>query len=217
MSWEHGAFFEQEDTQVLVEATAQGNEIELRARGPENKVLLSVLANELEALNDTFKGLQDKVQKWVPCNCKQCRQSTTPDMYEQAELVRRKQAGKQTIECRRSYANVFVMELLDGLRPEHVPDWATVKPRSGMSQGGHYDEPFGVVSREPREKTIRIFLASSSELKDDRDAFDLYFRQQNDRLRKEGLYVEIVRWENFLDAMSEAGLQDEYNQESASL
>jgi len=57
-----------------------------------------------------------------------------------------------------------------------------------------------------------MFLASSAELRDDRDAFDLYFRQQNDRLRKDGLYLEIRRWENFLDAMSSTRLQDEYNQ-----
>jgi hypothetical protein len=56
-------------------------------------------------------------------------------------------------------------------------------------------------------------LASSAELKSDRDEFELYFRQQNDRLRREGLYLQIVRWENFLDAMSETRLQDEYNKE----
>jgi len=60
-------------------------------------------------------------------------------------------------------------------------------------------------------RTIRIFLASSEELREDRDAFELYFRQQNDRFRREGLYLEINRWENFLDAMSETRLQDEYN------
>jgi hypothetical protein len=48
-------------------------------------------------------------------------------------------------------------------------------------------------------------------MREDRDAFDLYFRQQNDRLRKEGIYLEIVRWENFLNAMSNTRLQDEYN------
>lgn len=62
-------------------------------------------------------------------------------------------------------------------------------------------------------RTIKIFLASSSELKEDRDAFDLYLRQQNDLLRRHGLYLEVVRWENFLDAMSETRLQDEYNRQ----
>ena len=61
-------------------------------------------------------------------------------------------------------------------------------------------------------RTLRIFLASSEELREDRDAFELYFRQQNDQFRKRGVYLEINRWENFLDAMSETRLQDEYNE-----
>jgi hypothetical protein len=60
-------------------------------------------------------------------------------------------------------------------------------------------------------RKIRLFLASSSELESDRDAFDLYFRQRNDQLLGKGFYLEIVRWENFLDAMSDTRLQDEYN------
>ncbi|MFN9644878.1 MAG: hypothetical protein ACK6BG_07125 [Cyanobacteriota bacterium] len=65
------------------------------------------------------------------------------------------------------------------------------------------------ISTSPR--TIRIFLASSSELIEDRNSFDLFCRQENDRLLKQGLYLEIFRWEHFLDAMSELRLQDEYN------
>ena len=97
------------------------------------------------------------------------------------------------MECPRSYEDVDVLELLDGIRVEKLPGWARDdKPATPL-------------------RTIRIFLASSSELREDRDEFDLYFRQQNDQLRKQGLYLEIVRWENFLDAMSETRLQDEYN------
>jgi hypothetical protein len=49
------------------------------------------------------------------------------------------------------------------------------------------------------------------ELRDDRDEFEIYFRQLNDDLLGKGLYLVIYRWENFLDAMSETRLQDEYN------
>jgi hypothetical protein len=75
------------------------------------------------------------------------------------------------------------------------------------------DEPQGAVGddRSSEERVLTIFLASSAELKDDRDALELYFRQQNDLLRKQGIYLKIVRWENFLDAVSETRLQDEYN------
>jgi len=72
-------------------------------------------------------------------------------------------------------------------------------------------QPTGATTGAVSHRTIRIFLASSEELREDRDAFDLYFRQLNDQLRKDGVYLEITRWENFLDAMSETRLQDEYN------
>ncbi|MFO0940479.1 MAG: COR domain-containing protein [Pirellulales bacterium] len=194
--WTHGAFFEHQSgngqfSQVLVEETLRGNEIELRARGPERKELLSVLVTDLEALNDSFEGLRGRVQKLVPCDCSTCSQTTDPHMYRHDELVGRKAARRRTIGCSRDpYEDVDVIKLLDGITVERLPAWA---------------------EKPPQEKHLKIFLASSSELRDDRDAFDLYFRQQNDSLRKLDVTLEIKRWERFLDAMSETRLQEEYN------
>ncbi|MGD9852256.1 MAG: hypothetical protein AB7T38_13405 [Nitrospirales bacterium] len=128
-------------------------------------------------------------------------------MFEQKCLLKRKQDRKLTIECPGSYEYVSVLELLDGLKLEDLPRWAD-KPsddRNGVSDASS-DGPTPM-------KTIKIFLASSEELREDRDEFDRYVRQQNDRLLQQGVYLKIVRWENFLDAMSDARLQDEYNRE----
>ncbi len=119
-SWRHGAFFEHEGTQVLVEETKCDNrsEIEFRARGPERKELLSVLAGDLEALNNSFKGLKDRVDKLVPCICNVCSQTIEPEMYRQKELIERRAKGKRTIECRREpYDDVEVLKLLEGIEP----------------------------------------------------------------------------------------------------
>jgi internalin A len=194
MAWVTGVLFELDHTAVLVELLANGSEIELRARGPERKALLSVIAADLDALNESFQGLHDKVDKLVPCNCKGCRVASVPEFFTQRNLLRRKENNRLKVECPRSYEDVDVLELLDGIRVDKLPGWANEEQRT--------------TSLAP----MRIFLASSAELREDRDAFDLYFRQQNDQLRKKGIYLEIVRWENFLDAMSETRLQDEYNQ-----
>jgi Ran GTPase-activating protein (RanGAP) involved in mRNA processing and transport/signal recognition particle receptor subunit beta len=191
-SWLNGAMFEYQENALLAHATDRGDEIVLRAKGPENKALLSVIAGELDALNGSFSGLKDKVMKWIPCICGKCRAVATPELFEEKRLLQRRRDGKLAIECPTSYEDVGVLELLDGLRLEQIPNW------------GRAVQPSTV-------KTIKIFLASSEELRKDRDDFDLYFRQQNDLLHKRGLYLEIVRWENFLDAMSETRLQDEYN------
>lgn len=191
LAWSNGVLFEADDSSVLVQATSRGDEIVLRARGLEAKNLLGIIAADLDALNASFSGLEDKLQKLIPCNCNQCVAASIPEMYEYKYLLKRKQDGKLNIECRASYLEVNVMSLLDGFVPASIP--LEMKNRS-------------------ETKTIKIFLASSEEMRDDRDEFDCYFREQNDRLLKKGIYLKIIRWENFLDAMSKTRLQDEYNQ-----
>jgi hypothetical protein len=60
-------------------------------------------------------------------------------------------------------------------------------------------------------QTIKIFLASSSELKDHRDEFNLFIYEKTKRLVKQGIFLETVWWEHFLDAVSDTRLQTEYN------
>lgn len=59
--------------------------------------------------------------------------------------------------------------------------------------------------------TRKIFLASSSELKDDRQAFEIFIGRKNNDWVKRGVHLELVIWEDFLDALSRTRLQDEYN------
>ncbi len=61
-------------------------------------------------------------------------------------------------------------------------------------------------------KTIKIFLASSAELKHDREQFELFINRKNKQWVARGLFLHLVVWEDFLDALSQTRLQDEYNQ-----
>ena len=191
-AWISGVLFERDSSSVLAEILANG-EIELRGRGPDRKALLSVIAADLDALNESFQGLRGKVDKRIPCNCSKCSTSPEPEFFDHKDLLSLKERGRLKWPCKRSFEDVDVQELLDGIKFEKPPDWATE----------------AATPSAPRE--IRIFLASSSELREDRDAFDLYFSKLNDQLLKRGIYLKVIRWEQFLDAMSETRLQDEYN------
>ena len=57
----------------------------------------------------------------------------------------------------------------------------------------------------------KIFLASSAELKSDRDQFEIFINRKNKQWVERGVFLELVMWEDFLDAMSQTRLQDEYN------
>ncbi len=60
-------------------------------------------------------------------------------------------------------------------------------------------------------KKIKIFLASSNELRSDREQFEIFINRKNKEYIKKGVFLELIIWEDFLDAMSATRLQDEYN------
>lgn len=57
----------------------------------------------------------------------------------------------------------------------------------------------------------KIFLASSFELREDRVQFELFIGRKNKDWEARGVFLELVIWEDFFDAMSRTRLQDEYN------
>lgn len=60
-------------------------------------------------------------------------------------------------------------------------------------------------------KTKKIFLASSSELQEEREQFELFVSRKSNLWKNNGILLELIIWENFIDAISETRLQDEYN------
>ena len=57
----------------------------------------------------------------------------------------------------------------------------------------------------------KIFLASSSELEDDRKEFELFIGRKNKEWVPQGIHLHLDIWEDFPDMMSRTGLQSEYN------
>jgi hypothetical protein len=56
-----------------------------------------------------------------------------------------------------------------------------------------------------------LFLASSAELKEDRKEFEIFIGRKNKDWVAKGVFLELVIWEDFLDAVSPTRLQDEYD------
>lgn len=57
----------------------------------------------------------------------------------------------------------------------------------------------------------KLFLASSSELKEDREQLEIFINRKNKDWIDKGIFLEFIVWEDFLDAVSQTRLQDEYN------
>ena len=63
----------------------------------------------------------------------------------------------------------------------------------------------------PMQK-IKLFLASSSELKDDREQFEIFIYRKCKAWFDRDIFLHLDIWEDFLDAMAPGGLQSKYNQ-----
>jgi hypothetical protein len=57
----------------------------------------------------------------------------------------------------------------------------------------------------------RIFLASSIELSEERRAFRELILEQNNAWHEQGAFLQVIGWENFNDAVSADGKQNDYN------
>ena len=62
-------------------------------------------------------------------------------------------------------------------------------------------------------KTIKVFLASSDELKDERMHVADLFNELNDIFLHRGLYLQLVKWEKLDSSMGPKHKQEEYNEE----
>ena len=60
-------------------------------------------------------------------------------------------------------------------------------------------------------KILKIFLASSNELEYDRKEFELFVNRENKELIDKNIFLKLIIWEDFVDAMSQKGSQEEYN------
>ena len=59
---------------------------------------------------------------------------------------------------------------------------------------------------------LKVFLASSIELKADRKAFEILIGRRNKAWHARGVFLDLVIWEDFLDAVSPTRKQADYNQ-----
>lgn len=66
---------------------------------------------------------------------------------------------------------------------------------------------------DSKKSKIKIFLASSAELTEDRKDFREFISVENERLHNKGIFLSLVQWEFSNEAISQTRKQDDYNKE----
>jgi len=112
--WNGGVVLERAGAQADLIESLDRRQISVRATGARAKELVTIIAEEVEKLHDTY-GERLKVETKIPCNCRICKDSQTPHFYDKKDLDNRLTKGKPTVECRVSFDDVNVQGLLDGV------------------------------------------------------------------------------------------------------
>jgi internalin A len=176
----NGAFAE------IIESYGGSNKFELRIVGKNKIELLAIIRERFAEVLKPFGKLNYKQQ--VPCICTECRCSSEPAFHDYNLLLKFREKGTGS-QCKKTGEIVSADELL---------------------KITEFKLPKDTAAGNKKPITIKIFLASSSELVDDRKELREFISVENDRLHEMGIYLKIVQWEYFIDAMSPNGLQTEY-------
>ena len=160
MAWRNGCVFEYEGTEAQVVETYGHKKLEIRVRGKHCVRLSSIIIREIDELNEGFKRI--KVKKLFPCNCTACQKLDEPHFYEYENLMNRKAKGKFTVECDKSFDDVSVDQILEGVYNEDAAKKQTVKE---LIKKGKIREAIDVFEIDHAEEGI-LLLARYNEAKD---------------------------------------------------
>ncbi len=188
--WRSGVVLQLDNTLAEVIEYYDKRELKIRVSGIHKKDLLTIITHELDKIHNSYQRL--KYHKLIPCNCSECHNQQEPYFHPFDVLQKAKEKRQREVQCQKSFQMVNVLGLIDDVI---IPDYnLEIKPQTNKTM-----------------KNIKIFLASSSELKNDRKEFEIFINRKNKEYIKNSIFLELVLWEDFIDAMSPTRLQDEYN------
>lgn len=181
--------YENNYTKCQILEDSYNRSLSIVSKGIDARGMNILVMNSIRNIIESYKGVKEEI--YVNCTCPVCQKLEVPTTFLYSKLIEwsaKREGG--TVTCNESGESLVIADLL-------------------------YNAGFEKVSRKAetpqKNKTVSIFLASSEELKDDREAFENFINRENKELNKSGIFLHLEIWEDFIDKMSKTRLQDEYN------
>lgn len=177
------------NAQSQVEELFYNRKITIKSKGKDSRGLMILIMEALDNIISEYKGVTPEI--YVPCICPSCKDNPKPTSFLYNDLLRWSEASEnEIVYCNEGKTGLNINELLHNVGLPNSEN----KTNINMSS-----------------KTITIFLASSSELKSDREQFEIFINRENKRLQTKDIFLNLEVWEDFIDSISPSRLQDEYN------
>lgn len=155
-----------------------------------------------------------EIRLWIKGEqIRDCWQFFRKDLREFSKKFKYEETIKILSTNGEKFVNIKYGDLI-ACKENGIPGWFI--PNLGeivnVSEVLNYFEPLSLKKEiERKEKEIRVFLACSEELESERRDFEIFIGRENKKLRKKSTFIELIIWEDFIDAMAKERLQDEYN------
>ena len=148
--------------------------------------MLNFIRRDLSLIHSSFENLS--VIEKIPCICDECKKNDNPFYFEYSFISRARAKEKDELMCQNSLKDVSVKDLLSEVEQKEIYNVQSLKK-------------------------LNIFLASSSELRDERREIELFIRRENRRLMNSGTFLDLVLWEDLKRSFSGDRIQEYFNQE----
>ncbi|TLU87350.1 MAG: TIR domain-containing protein [Chlorobium sp.] len=109
--WKRGCILEREGAVAEVIEHYTRRHITIHISGKNKRDFMTIIADTLDDINNVYEKM--KIDKMIPCSCRECAAAEKPHFYKYADLKRRIERGKQEIECGNSFDMVNVRQLID--------------------------------------------------------------------------------------------------------
>ena len=109
--WKSGVILNKDNTKAEVIEYYGKREIRIRVSGNNKRNFMTVLTNEIDKINNSFKRL--KYHKLIPCNCEVCKYIQLPHFYSYETLQKFMINRQGDIQCQESFQMINVFTLID--------------------------------------------------------------------------------------------------------
>lgn len=183
--WKDGVVLTWENSEALIVKT-DNRIIEVWIDGDDKKTLLGILRRHMDYIHSPFSNLE--VSEMVPCICSKCDGNPDPYFYPYQNLIEARKQDANEIQCQISFTLISIEKLLGGIEDEE-------RKKSGG-----------------KLQKIKIFLASSAELEEERQILKQLFYDETKKYINKNIFLDLVIWEDIKLAFYGDSIQDYFNE-----
>ena len=197
--WQNGVVLNWENSRALIVGDRLEKKIKIWIRGVDSRVFLEMIRRDIEGIHRTLN--YPNVTELVPCICLMCREHNDSYFFDYSVLKKFREKGKSLISCMKSTEDVAIKGLLDGVEP--ILDELKDDSLKRILFSDQY--------KDMKKEKINIFLASSENLKEERERVELEVSRKNSLLISQKIFLDLKIWEKVSHSFSKTRKQDDFN------